>query len=300
MTIGEFFGTLQDAVTAEWRKHLQTGKYSDHMALDDFYKDMPEKIDDLIEAWQADNDIVEDYKNVLDEDLDALQYMEALKQHTLEGRKMMTSPELESLCDDILSLIDSTIYKLKHLKESLYPLTSFLNENMLDLDEAVLGTEFDIKDHDLMMNRVHEYDNMLKPSGGNRHGCVSDGDKYAGFANDWYKEIAHNYKKLSAAKAKAALGVAGVLVVKEPKYQGQFVRSAKDFYFCAVELIKAPGMLNGAQAARIGSCPDFESILDPKSILSARGYAWVEAYAIPAELAEEIIKICYSEWPKRN
>ena len=39
MTIGEFFGTLQDAVTAEWRKHLQTGKYSDHMALDDFYKD---------------------------------------------------------------------------------------------------------------------------------------------------------------------------------------------------------------------------------------------------------------------
>ena len=130
MTIGEFFGTLQDAVTAEWRKHLQTGKYSDHMALDDFYKDMPEKIDDLIEAWQADNDVVEDYKNVLDEDLDALQYMEALKQHTLEGRKMMTSPELESLCDDILSLIDSTIYKLKHLKESLCPLTTFLNAQL--------------------------------------------------------------------------------------------------------------------------------------------------------------------------
>lgn len=130
MTIGEFFGTLQDAVTAEWRKHLQTGKYSDHMALDDFYKDMPEKIDDLIEAWQADNDVVEDYKNVLDEGLDALQYMEALKQHTLEGRKMMTSPELESLCDDILSLIDSTIYKLKHLKESLCPLTTFLNAQL--------------------------------------------------------------------------------------------------------------------------------------------------------------------------
>ena len=49
MTIGEFFGTLQDAVTAEWRKHLQTGKYSDHMALDDFYKDMPEKIDALMQ-----------------------------------------------------------------------------------------------------------------------------------------------------------------------------------------------------------------------------------------------------------
>lgn len=299
MTIGEFFGTLQDAVTAEWRKHLQTGKYSDHMALDDFYKDMPEKIDALIEAWQADNDVVDDYKNVLDEDLDALQYMEALKKHTLDGRKLMTSPELESLCDDILALIDSTIYKLKHLKESLYPLTAFLDDNMLDLNESVLGVEFDIKDHDLMMNRVHEYDNMLKPSGGNRHGCVSDGDKYAEFANDWYKEIAHNYKKLSGAKAKAALGTTGVLVVKEPAYKGQFVRFSKSFYFCATELINAPGLLNGAQVACIGSCPDFEYIL-PRNIMSARGCAWVEAYSIPAELAEEIIKICASEWPARS
>ena len=130
MTIGEFFGTLQTSVTVEWRKHLQSGRYSEHNILDDFYKDMPEKIDALIEAWQADNDIVEDYKNVLDEDLDALQYMEALKQHTLDGRELMTSPELESLCDDILSLIDSTIYKLKHLKESLCPLTSFLNAQL--------------------------------------------------------------------------------------------------------------------------------------------------------------------------
>ena len=71
-------------------------------------------------------------------------------------------------------------------------------------------------------------------------------------------------------------------------------------YDWATELIKALGMLNGAQAARIGNCPNFESSLDPKSILSARGYAWVEAYAIPVELVEEIIKICYSEWPKRS
>lgn len=128
MTIGEFFGTLQESITTEWRKHLQTGKYSDHMALDDFYKEMPEKVDALIEAWQADNDVVEDYDNILSDDMDALQYMEALKKHTKEGRKLLGSSELESLCDDILTLIDSTIYKLKRLKESLYSLTSFLNE----------------------------------------------------------------------------------------------------------------------------------------------------------------------------
>lgn len=120
MTIGEFFGTLQEAVTTEWRKHLQTNKYSKHMALDEFYKEMPEKIDALIEAWQADNDPVEDYKNVLDSGMDALDFLEALKKHTKEGRKLMDGEsELESLVDDILSQIDSTIYKLKRLSESL-------------------------------------------------------------------------------------------------------------------------------------------------------------------------------------
>lgn len=141
MTAGEFFGTLQEAITAEWRKHLQTGKYSKHMALDDFYKDMPEKVDSLIEAWQADNDIVEDYKNILDDKSDALTYMLALKKHVQEGRSELLEgkTELESMADDILGLIDSTIYKLKHLTEMLYSLSDYINESLLDMD-------FDVSD----------------------------------------------------------------------------------------------------------------------------------------------------------
>lgn len=130
MTIEEFFGTLQESITAEWRRHLQTDKYSAHMALDDFYKEMPEKVDALIEAYQADNDVVKDYKNVLDEGMDALEYLEALKKLTKEGRELLGSSELESLTDDILGLIDSTIYKLKHLKESMTSLADYLNESI--------------------------------------------------------------------------------------------------------------------------------------------------------------------------
>lgn len=129
MTIAEFFGTLQESITAEWRKHLQTDKYSKHMALDDFYKDMPEKVDALIEAYQADNEVVKDYKNILKDDLNALEYLQELKKITKEGRELLKSSELESLTDDILSLIDSTIYKLKHLKESM-SLSDYLNESL--------------------------------------------------------------------------------------------------------------------------------------------------------------------------
>lgn len=130
MTIGEFFGTLQESITAEWRKHLQTNKYSEHEILDDFYKEMPEKVDSLIEAYQADNGIVEDYKNLLDEGMGALEYLEALKEVVEEGRELFDSTELESLTDDILSLIDSTIYKLKHLKESMVSLSDYLIESL--------------------------------------------------------------------------------------------------------------------------------------------------------------------------
>ena len=88
------------------------------MALDEFYKEMPEKVDALIEAYQASNDTIEDYANVLDNDMDALEYLKALKKVCKEGREILGESELESLMDDILSLIDSTIYKIQKLTES--------------------------------------------------------------------------------------------------------------------------------------------------------------------------------------
>lgn len=131
MTIGEFFGTLQESVTAAWRKHLQTNKYSTHMALDEYYDEMPEKVDALIEAWQSENDVVENYTNLLKaEDLDAVAYLEEMKRITKEGRELLGSSELESLCDDCLSLISSTLYKLKHLKEGMISLGRYLRESM--------------------------------------------------------------------------------------------------------------------------------------------------------------------------
>lgn len=133
MTVGEFFGTLQQSITDEWRKHLQTSKYSAHMALDEFYKEMPELVDVVIEGWQADNDKVFDYQCLIDaKDYDALGYLEKLKEITIEGRKLMTDTGLESDVDAIISLINSTIYKLKHLTESRKTLSKLLSESIFD------------------------------------------------------------------------------------------------------------------------------------------------------------------------
>lgn len=121
MTVEEFFGTLQESVVMTWRKHLKTKKYSNHMALDEYYKEAPELIDALIEGWQGTHDKIEKYENLLkDKEFDtAVDYLTELRKITKEGRKLMDSSELESDTDSILSLIDGVIYKLKELKESM-------------------------------------------------------------------------------------------------------------------------------------------------------------------------------------
>lgn len=119
MTIEEYFGTLQQSVLDTWREHLKTSKHNIHVILNDFYEDMPEKVDALIEAWMSHNGKVEDYKNTLEpKDMDPIAYLEQLRTFTKEGRELMKESELESLVDDILSLIDSTLYKLKELTKT--------------------------------------------------------------------------------------------------------------------------------------------------------------------------------------
>ena len=119
-TIGEFFGTLQQSVVKTWREHLKTNKYSSHMALDEFYKEMPEKVDAFIESYMGKYGKVEGYQNVMVEDMDAVRYLETLRNFVKCGSEKFINKEdteLLSCIDDILNQIDSTLYKLKELNE---------------------------------------------------------------------------------------------------------------------------------------------------------------------------------------
>lgn len=161
--IGELFGTLQQSVVAEWRKHLQTGKYSKHMALDEFYKDMPEAVDDLIEAYQGHNSVkVEDYKNIIDAtEYDALGYLEALHDMIHESKYLLEGSELLSLLDECLSIIDSTMYKLRELKEDITSLTSlksYIKEQLVEeseFDDLKPDNREELED--LISQRIEQY-----------------------------------------------------------------------------------------------------------------------------------------------
>ena len=151
MTIEELFGTLQQSVVSGWRKHLRSAKYGKHMALDEFYKEMPEKVDALIEAWMgAHGKKVGNYVNLLtSSNMNTLAYLKELKRVCKQGYALLEeNDELKSLLDDIVNLINSTLYKVKELSESgMVNLKDFvmeaLNESRgADLDKRTFDRFF--------------------------------------------------------------------------------------------------------------------------------------------------------------
>ena len=141
MTIEELFGTLQQAVVATWRKHLKTYKYSKHMALDEFYKELPEKVDALIEAWMgAKGKKINSFTNIItSKNMGTLVYLKELRKVVKQGYELMDGDaELEALMDDIVELIDSTLYKVKELSENkVMNLKDFINESLGMVNEAM-------------------------------------------------------------------------------------------------------------------------------------------------------------------
>lgn len=136
ITIEQLFGTLQQSVVATWRKHLRSAKYSKHMALDEFYDEMPDKVDELIEAWMGVNGRkVNGFENILvSKNMGTLKYLQELRSITKQGYPLMNGEtELESILDDIVTLIDSTLYKVKELSESAcQSLKDYISESLIN------------------------------------------------------------------------------------------------------------------------------------------------------------------------
>ena len=143
MTIEELFGTLQQSVVSGWRKHLRSAKYGKHEALDEFYKEMPEKVDALIEAWMgAHGKKIGSYSNILQSsNMNTLKYLGELKKVCKDGYDLLDdNEELESLLDDIVNLINSTLYKVKELSESnMKSLTDLLMESLVNESSTEYG-----------------------------------------------------------------------------------------------------------------------------------------------------------------
>lgn len=149
MTIEELFGTLQQAVVGSWRKHLRTAKYGKHVALNDFYEELPDLVDALIEGYMgATGKKIKGFDNIIQsKNMNTLTYLQELKKICKQGYDLLDdNEELEGLLDDIVNLINSTLYKVKELSEGqMIDLKDFVNEALVEEKkiEDLNGRSFD-------------------------------------------------------------------------------------------------------------------------------------------------------------
>jgi hypothetical protein len=105
--------------------HLQVngemGSHAAHTALGEYYDEVLELIDDLIETYQGQYGIVDGY-DVIDTNStrtkEKLEYFEGLAEFVKHGRKAISAEDthLQNIVDEVVALIYRTLYKLKFTK----------------------------------------------------------------------------------------------------------------------------------------------------------------------------------------
>ena len=116
----DFTMCLLNSVTTGHILHLSSRSYSQHKALETFYTEIGDHVDDFVEAFQGKYGLLTKYPTNADlmPDADPIVYLEYLKVEVSTLRKENGFPddsELQNITDEIMQLIDSTLYKLKFL-----------------------------------------------------------------------------------------------------------------------------------------------------------------------------------------
>jgi hypothetical protein len=99
--------------------HLQTTSYAEHMALGAYYEGIDALTDAIIEEWQGMNDIISSYTTFklvsYTDKKSVIEYFEELNKNIEKLRKGVDASSIQNQIDNVVTLINSTLYKIKHL-----------------------------------------------------------------------------------------------------------------------------------------------------------------------------------------
>jgi DNA-binding ferritin-like protein len=120
--IGEFVGTLLHSATIAHIMHLQAqgeGSYAKHKALRSYYDSIVDVTDTLAESIQGcTGEIIEAYPPMFGNPMvEALDYLKSIREYVTENRDSISDySNIQNDIDTIMTLLDSTIYKLTFLR----------------------------------------------------------------------------------------------------------------------------------------------------------------------------------------
>jgi hypothetical protein len=113
----ELFARCRAAATTTHFAHLSTDSYSEHKALDTFYTDIIDEIDAFCEAYIGLYGKFITLPPIVPQMQEGEPAIEELRDWVLQNRSLITDDtSLQNAIDDIVTLCNSTIYKLQKLK----------------------------------------------------------------------------------------------------------------------------------------------------------------------------------------
>lgn len=117
--VAEFVGTLLHSATITHFMHLQTTSYAAHVALNTYYDEIVEATDSLAEAWQGSSgELIAPYPAMFgNPEVEPLDYLTSIREYVMVNRALISDQSnIQNEIDNIMTLLDSTIYKLTFLK----------------------------------------------------------------------------------------------------------------------------------------------------------------------------------------
>ena len=107
---------LLNSATCAHIQHWQTRNYATHKALAKYYEAIPDLVDALDESYMGRNGLLGDFDEEFELEKNPVKYFKALQKYVDENRKHLPNDkELQNIVDEVLNLINTTIYKLENL-----------------------------------------------------------------------------------------------------------------------------------------------------------------------------------------
>jgi hypothetical protein len=115
-TCGALILELFHSSTNAHIQHLRTRSYAAHKALGEYYESVLDKADSLAEAYQGRYGLIEFPNLPFKMESDSVMMLKGLRRYIDDNRMaMVQDSELQNLLDEVIALIDSTLYKLEFL-----------------------------------------------------------------------------------------------------------------------------------------------------------------------------------------
>jgi hypothetical protein len=114
----ELAGLLFSSGETAHKIHLQTKSYAAHKALNEYYDEITDLTDKLVEAYQGKFGLVGSYEVSISDEKSPVKYLTSVVDEVELNRYTWLDEKdtyLQNIIDEIVGLLYSTLYKLKYL-----------------------------------------------------------------------------------------------------------------------------------------------------------------------------------------